>query len=356
MFMSPVSMHPSAPVMGGGPPSSAIEARHRIDEPDVATIAARCRRAAEAVVLCASASLSGAVSAGAELSEWCIAAARTLGACADLLDVTSDPSRAVLGVAIARAGLIAAEGCLGACERHDDDLCRDAVTACRHAADGLRSLVVRFDERAEGTPRPERTSPRGRLGGVTIRVVPATVFEDVSTMLGPKRPDANVCWCLTYRLPSKDDRALVGPARGERMRDWVDEAVPPGVLAYDGEDVVGWAAVHPRSATNFARNRKIPHVDDLDVWSIWCLRVRPGHRGQGVAHHLLSGAVDFAREHGAPAVEGYPVDNDGAKVNPTMAYVGTKRLFEEAGFVEAADTTSVIDGFARVVMRRSLTA
>ena len=67
---------------------------------------------------------------------------------------------------------------------------------------------------------------------------------------------------------------------------WCREDPPPGVLAYDGDEVVGWAAVHPRADTSFARNRKIPHVDDLDVWSLWCIRVRPGHRGAGIAHHL----------------------------------------------------------------------
>ena len=129
---------------------------------------------------------------------------------------------------------------------------------------------------------------------------------------------------------------------------------PPGVLAYDGEDVVGWAAVHPRADTTFARNRKIPHVDDLDVWSVWCIRVRPGHRGTGLSHHLLDGAVAFARDRGAPAIEGYPVDNRGEKVDLTMAYVGTRALFERAGFAKAADTDSVLNGFPRVVMRLDL--
>jgi GNAT superfamily N-acetyltransferase len=126
------------------------------------------------------------------------------------------------------------------------------------------------------------------------------------------------------------------------------------VLAYDGEEVVGWAGVHPRADTSFARNRKIPHIDDLDAWSLWCVRVRPGHRGQGIAHHLVDGAVAFARAHGAPAIEGYPVENDGKKVDLTMAYVGTRKLFERAGFVKAADTDSVINGFPRVLMRLDL--
>ena len=188
---------------------------------------------------------------------------------------------------------------------------------------------------------------------MAIETRPATVFGDVKTMLGPKRPDANVCWCLSYRVPSKENRALVGPARGERVRQLVEEG-PPGVLAYDGDEVVGWAAVAPRADTSFARNRKIPHVDDLPVWSVWCIRVRPGHRGKGISHHLLRGAVEFARDRGAPAIEGYPVDNRGEKVDLTMAYVGTRALFERAGFAKAADTDSVLDGFPRVVMRLDL--
>lgn len=99
----------------------------------------------------------------------------------------------------------------------------------------------------------------------------------------------------------------------------------------------------------------IPHVDDEDVWSARCIRVRPGHRGRGISHALLDGAVDFARDNGAPAIKGYPVDNRGAKVDLTMAYVGTRALFERAGFVHAADTTSVLNGFPRVLMRRDLT-
>lgn len=189
---------------------------------------------------------------------------------------------------------------------------------------------------------------------MAIEVRPATVFDDVCTLVGPKRPDANVCWCLTYRIPSKENRALVGPARGERVRRLLDEEGPPGVLAYDGGEVVGWAAVAPRADTTFARSRKIPHVDDLDVWSVWCIRVRPGHRTSGISHHLLRGAVDFARDRGAPAIEGYPVDNRGQKVDPTMAYVGTRALFEQAGFQQAAETDSVVDGFPRVLMRLDL--
>jgi GNAT superfamily N-acetyltransferase len=189
---------------------------------------------------------------------------------------------------------------------------------------------------------------------MAIEIRPARQFEDVRALVGPKRPDANVCWCLSYRIPAKQNLALQGPQRGEFVRQLVAGPVPPGILAYDGDEPVGWAAVHPRADTSFARSRKIPTLDSLPVWSVWCIRVRPGHRGEGISHRLLEGAVEFARSNGAPAIEGYPVDNGKERVDLTMAYVGTRKLFEDAGFAKASDTDSVLNGFPRVLMRLDL--
>lgn len=186
-----------------------------------------------------------------------------------------------------------------------------------------------------------------------IRVRPATagVFDDVATMLGPKNPTSSVCWCLSHRLDSRTNQSLIGPARGEYMRELCGRDVAPGVLAYLDDVVVGWAAIAPRAQVPFARSRKIPHGDELPVWSAWCVRVRPGYRRRGVARAVLRGAVDYARKRGAPAIEGYPVDNQGQKVDLTMAYVGTRGLFESVGFTKVADTSAVSGGFPRVVMR-----
>ncbi|MFB7368279.1 GNAT family N-acetyltransferase [Streptomyces sp. NPDC056222] len=189
---------------------------------------------------------------------------------------------------------------------------------------------------------------------MAIEVRPASVFEDVRAVLGPKSAGANVCWCLSYRIPSKLNQELRGPARGEYVAELCCGQLPPGVLAYDGDEPVGWAAVAPRSDTSFARSRRIPHVDDLPVWSLWCIRVRPGHRKSGISHALIAGAVEFARGHGAPVIEAYPIDSGGAKVDMTMAYAGIRKNFERAGFTHAADTTSVLAGFPRVLMRLDL--
>ena len=191
---------------------------------------------------------------------------------------------------------------------------------------------------------------------MSTEVWPATKerFGDVATVLGPKNPDSSVCWCLSHRLDWKTNRALTGPARGEYVRELCNRKVAPGVLAYCDGEVAGWAAVAPRSELPFARSTKIPHVDSLPVWSAWCIRIRPGYRGRGISHALLDGAVGYARSQGAPAIEGYPVDNRGERVDLTMAYVGTRKLFEDAGFSKAADTRSVAGGFPRVLMRLTL--
>jgi GNAT superfamily N-acetyltransferase len=191
---------------------------------------------------------------------------------------------------------------------------------------------------------------------VSTVVWPATKarFADVVIMLGPKNPESSVCWCLSHRLDWKTNRELTGPARGEYVRKLCHRKVAPGVLAYCDGEVAGWAAVAPRSELPLARSAKIPHVDALPVWSVWCIRVRPGYRGRGISHVLLDGAVACARSQGAPAIEGYPVDNRGEKVDLTMAYVGTRKLFEDAGFTKAADTRSVAGGFPRVLMRLNL--
>ena len=188
---------------------------------------------------------------------------------------------------------------------------------------------------------------------MAIEVRPATVFDDVKTMVGPKRPDSNVCWCLSYRIPSKLNNTLRGQERGEYVARLLEDG-PLGVMAYDGDEPVGWAAVAPRAETTFARNRKIPQVDDLPVWSVWCIRVRPGHRGKGLSHMLIRGAVDHARAHGAPALEAYPLDNGDARVDLTMAYAGLRANFEAAGFTYVTTTESVLNGHPRVLMRHDL--
>ena len=154
---------------------------------------------------------------------------------------------------------------------------------------------------------------------MSIVVRPATLARFAATSppcSGPRTRDSSVCWCLSHRLDSKTNRALVGRARGEYVKMLCGRKVAPGVLAYADAEVAGWAAVAPRSELPFARSAKIPHVDGLPVWSVWCIRVRPGYRGRGISHTLLEGAVAYARSRGAPGDGRLPRGQSGQEGQP----------------------------------------
>ena len=69
---------------------------------------------------------------------------------------------------------------------------------------------------------------------------------------------------------------------------------------------------------------------------------------------LIDGAVAYAASRGAPAVESYPVDPGAERIDLTMAFVGTRAMFEKAGFAVAGTTGAVAGGLPRLVMRRTL--
>ncbi len=80
-----------------------------------------------------------------------------------------------------------------------------------------------------------------------------------------------------------------------------------------------------------------------------CFVVDGRHRRSGIGSALLQAAVEFAREHGATAVEGHPVDVAALKadrVAGSAIYTGTVAMFASAGFVEVARTYA-----SRPVMR-----
>ena len=178
-------------------------------------------------------------------------------------------------------------------------------------------------------------------------------FEDLADVINPNRR-AEGCWCLSHRLLAREIEELGAGRREQAMRRLCEREHPPGVLAYLDERPVGWCNIGPRvEITRLVRSRLIRPVDDVAVWSIVCLVVRGGHRGQGVTAPLIEGAVAYASSRGAPAVEAYPVDPDG-RMDTTMAFVGTRSMFERAGFAVVGQTDAVASSMPRLVMRRTL--
>lgn len=184
---------------------------------------------------------------------------------------------------------------------------------------------------------------------MSVQVRPATAdrWSDVVRVFGRRGDDPAWCWCRLFLDSATYESADSKPRLDNRealRQEITHAAVPPGLLAYVGDQPVGWTRLGPRS--DFPRvtgNRALAKVltDDPGVWWVTCFAVDSRHRRSGVGSALLKAAVEFAREHEATAVEGHPVDVaalSAARVGGSAVYTGTVAMFSAAGFSEVART------------------
>lgn len=181
------------------------------------------------------------------------------------------------------------------------------------------------------------------LSELTVRPVDTVPWHDVRTVFGI-RGDPAGCWCQFFKLSNADWKDLSREDCSEMLRDQIAASPPaPGVLAYLGDEPVGWCAIEPRP--NYSRLKRMPlveaggldDVDDASVWAVTCFVVRVGFRKRGVSAALLDGALDHARAHDARIVEAYPVNAaERPGVSSADLYHGPLSLFESAGFTVVA--------------------
>jgi GNAT superfamily N-acetyltransferase len=183
-----------------------------------------------------------------------------------------------------------------------------------------------------------------------IRPLTTERWDDLTALFG-KSGAFSGCWCMYWRMPSKEFSASRSQQNRAALEALAGQERAPGLLAYRDGQAVGWVAVGPRTDfPRLERSRVIKPVDDTPVWCIVCFFVHRKYRGGGVAQALLGAAVQFAVEYGAQAVEGYPIATD-ERVGDWAAYTGTVDMFRAAGFRKMATTEAASGGKRRVVMR-----
>jgi len=183
-------------------------------------------------------------------------------------------------------------------------------------------------------------------GEPAISVVPANEasWEDLQTVFGA-RGQAARCQCQRYKLrPRESFAAFPAEERADRLRRQTDcghreSDMTSGLVAYLDGEPVGWCAVEPRTAyTGLLRNNRVPWAGraedktDDSIWAVTCFVTRAGFRKRGVSRALARAAVDFARERGAHAIEGYPMTTKNVILEEL--HVGTEGVFADAGFTE----------------------
>jgi len=156
---------------------------------------------------------------------------------------------------------------------------------------------------------------------------------------------------MGWRLPSRQQYLKQkGDANKKAMHALVKSGCVPGLLAYIGEEPIGWCSVAAReSFPALQRSKSRAPVDDQPVWSITCVYIARSHRRQHLSSRLIEAAVDFVRLQGGRIVEGYPVPAKPGVSSTGYAFTGFPSVFEEAGFAECARRFST-----RPIVRRYL--
>ena len=192
-----------------------------------------------------------------------------------------------------------------------------------------------------------------------VTVIPANEasWEDLQAVFGT-RGDPSRCHCQRYKMQPRESWRSVGAEElAYRFRQQTD----PGSsgVARNGTGLVAYRDGRPSAG---ARSNREPHTRGLllktrvpwegraedktddSVWAVTCFVTRAGFRRRGMSHALTAATVDFARQRGARALEGYPMTTKDVLLGELN--VDTRGSFVAAGFTEVSHPT-----LRRVVMR-----
>jgi len=194
-----------------------------------------------------------------------------------------------------------------------------------------------------------------------VTIVPASEasWSDLQAVLGA-RGDSARCQCQRYKMQPGESWASIGREElASRFRRQTgcgrpESATTSGLVAYLDGEPAGWCAVEPRTAyprlllkTRVPWEGRAEDKADDSVWAVTCFVTRAGFRRRGISRALACAAVDFARDRGARALEGYPMLEEPAQGSlPGELHVGSRSVFADAGFTEVSRPT-----VRRVVMR-----
>jgi GNAT superfamily N-acetyltransferase len=163
---------------------------------------------------------------------------------------------------------------------------------------------------------------------LTVRPLTPARWPALEDLFG-KTGACGGCWCMYWRIGGAY-RKRPREQNRKAFREIVKRGPSPGLLAFEGDVVVGWCQLTPRDALpGLDRVWRLERPDALPVWSLSCFYVRKGHRRRGITSALIAAALKVAKLAGAPALEAYPLDAD---LTPSASGTGFASTFARAGF------------------------
>ena len=161
------------------------------------------------------------------------------------------------------------------------------------------------------------------------------------------------CYCTSPNQTEENIKQMVSEFKEFGVKETVrkyavellNKNIIQGYLAYDGDLSIGWCnAADMESYVGFVSAFARENACGKTM-SIVCFEIAPEYRGKGIASAFIERVCSDAKAKGYAAVEGYAKISD--KRNE-FDYQGPVRLFEKAGFMEAARKDR------QVIMRKML--
>ena len=159
-------------------------------------------------------------------------------------------------------------------------------------------------------------------------------WKDFEKLFGEKGACAG-CWCMYWRERHSVFEKNKGNGNKRSMKKIIFNNNVPGVLAYAGNEPVGWCSVAPREEfIRLANSRILKPVDDKQVWSVTCFFIHRIYRNSGLSVALLNASKKYVKSKGGRIIEGYPIEPKQDKMPDAFAWTGLSAAFKKAKFKE----------------------
>lgn len=169
---------------------------------------------------------------------------------------------------------------------------------------------------------------------ITFKPLTSETWSDFETLFGP-RGACGGCWCMNWRFSRSDFDKRKGDQNKLAIHNLVNKNEVIGLMAFAGDEAVGWCAVAPREKyIRLQRSRVLQPVDELPVWSVSCFFMAKPYRRKGLSAKLLKATLMYAKREGAKIVEAYPIEPSNKKLPDVFAWTGILSTFLKVGFSE----------------------
>ena len=188
---------------------------------------------------------------------------------------------------------------------------------------------------------------------LVIRELEPALWPALERLFGPNGACGG-CWCMWWRIePGERYEDVKGAPARRRFKRLVTTGRAHGVLAFAGDEPVGWCAFDRRVELSRLDRSPSLRVDDAEqVWSLPCFFIKAGWRGRGVATALLAAAERALGARGAAIAEAYPVKpSSSGKIPGPWAYTGVPGMFTSAGFACVAPRPRGKQRYRKVLSR-----